>query len=138
MTCAQSCCDAHARDCQNFENMQEEFVHAHLNKPYMKIVDRVFLSLLNIGGEVEKLEAGTMSEVVRPRGRSHILLFSAVGYAIALFLLIVVLAQFPSVRGASPQEEKGNKRITSNTSLNRCEGIESVPNMNKRHCTVSY
>ena len=75
--------------CQNFENVMEEFVHAHLNKPYMEIVDRVFP---NIGGEVEKSEAGTMSEVVRPRGRSHILLFSAVGCAIALFLLIVVLA----------------------------------------------
>ena len=90
--CAQSYCDAHARDCQNFKNVKEEFLHAHLNKPYMKIVDRVFLSLLNIGGDVEKLEAGTMSEVVRPRGRSHILLFSAVGCAIALFLLIVVVA----------------------------------------------
>ena len=83
MTCAQSCCDAHARDCQ------EEFVHAHLNRPYTKIVDRVFL---NIGGDLEKLEAGSMSEVVRPRGRSHILLFSAVGCAIALFLLIVVVS----------------------------------------------
>ena len=67
----------------------EEFVHAHLNKPYMKIADRVFP---NIWVEVEKSEAGTMSEVVRPRGRSHILLFSAVGCAIALFLLIVVVA----------------------------------------------
>ena len=104
--------------CQNFENVMEEFVHAHLNKPYMKIVDRVFP---NIGGEVQKSEAGTMSEVVRPRGRSHILLFSAVGCAIALFLLIVVVAQFPSVPGVSPQEEKGNKRTTSNTSLKRCE-----------------
>ena len=37
---------------------------------------------------------------------------------------------FPSVPGASSQEEKGNKRTTSNTSLKRCEGIESVPNMN--------
>ena len=105
----------------------EEFVHAHLNKPYMKTVDRVFP---NIGGEVEKSEAGTMSEVVLPRRRSYILLFSAVGCAIALFLLIVVVAQFPSVPDASPQEEKGNKRTTSNTSLKRCEGIESVPNMN--------
>ena len=42
----------------------EEFVHAHLNKPFMKIVDRVFPNIL---GEVEKSEAGTMSEVVRPR-----------------------------------------------------------------------
>ena len=75
--------------CQEFENVTEEFVHAHLNKPYMEIVDRVFP---NIGGDVEKSEAGTVSEVVHPRGRSHILLFSAVGCAVALLLLIVILA----------------------------------------------
>ena len=80
---------ARERQCQEFENVIEEFVHAHLNKPYMKIVERVFP---NIGGDVEKSEAGTVSEVVRPRGRNHILIFSAVGCAIALFLLIVVVA----------------------------------------------
>ena len=75
--------------CQEFENVMEEFVHAHLNKPYMVIVDRVFP---NIGGDVEKSEAGTVSEVVRPREKSNILLFSVVGCAIALLLLIVILA----------------------------------------------
>ena len=75
--------------CQESENMMEEFVHAHLNKPYMVIVDRVFP---NIGGDVEKSEAGTVSELVRPRGKSNILLFSAVGCTIALLLLIVILA----------------------------------------------
>ena len=79
---------------------------------------------------MEKLEAGTMSEVVRPRGRSHILLFSAVGCAIALFLLIVVVAFLVCRVRVLMQEEKGNKRTTSNTSLKRCEGIESEPNMN--------
>ena len=74
--------------CQEFENVMEEFVHAHLNKPYMEIVDRLFP---NIGGDVEKSGAGTVSEVVRPRGGNHILIFSAVGCAIALFLLIVVV-----------------------------------------------
>ena len=74
--------------CQEFENVMEEFVHAHLNKPYMEIVDRLFP---NIGGDVEKSEAGTVSEVVRPRGGNHVLIFSAVGCAIALFLLIVVV-----------------------------------------------
>ena len=73
--------------------------------------------------------AGRVGKSLVHRGRSHILLFSAVGCATALFLLIVEVAQFPSVPGASPQEEKGNKRTTSNTSLKRCEGIESVPNM---------
>ena len=75
--------------CQKFENVMEEFVHAHLNKPYMEIVERVFP---NIGGDVEKSEAGTVSEVVRPREKSNILLFSVVGCAIALLLLIVILA----------------------------------------------
>ena len=75
--------------CQEFENVMEEFVHAHLNKPYMVIVDRVFP---NIGGDVEKSEAGTVSEVVRPREKSNILLFSVVGCALALLLLIVILA----------------------------------------------
>ena len=75
--------------CQEFENVMEEFVHAHLNKPYMVIVDRVFP---NIGGDVEKSEAGTVSEVVRPQGKSNIFLFSAVGCAVALLLLIVILA----------------------------------------------
>ena len=75
--------------CQKFENVMEEFVHAHLNKPYMEIVERVFP---NMGGDVEKTEAGTVSEVVRPREKSNILLFSVVGCAIALLLLIVILA----------------------------------------------
>ena len=75
--------------CQSFENVMEEFVHAHLNKPYMEIVDRAFP---NMGGDVEKSEAGTMAELVRSRGRSQIPLFIAVGCAIALFLLIVLVA----------------------------------------------
>ena len=75
--------------CQSFENVMGEFVHTHLNKPYMEIVERVFP---NIGGDVEKSEAGTVSEVVRPREKSNILLFSVVGCAIALLLLIVILA----------------------------------------------
>ena len=77
--------------CQEFENVMEEFVHAHLNKPYMEIVERVFP---NIGGDLEKSEAGTVSEVVRPREKSNILLFSVVGCALALLLLIVILAAF--------------------------------------------
>ena len=74
--------------CQEFENVIEEFVHAHLNKPYMEIVDRLFPKM---GGDVEKSEAGTVSEVVRPRAGNHVLIFSAVGCAIALFLLIIVV-----------------------------------------------
>ena len=79
---------ARERQCQEFENLIEEFVHAHLNKPYMEIVDRLFPKM---GGDVEKSEAGTVSEVVRPRGGNHVLIFSAVGCAIALFLLIIVV-----------------------------------------------
>ena len=76
----------HEGQCQEFENIIEEFVHAHINKPYMEIVEHVFP---NIGGDVEKSEAGTVSEVVRTRGRSHVLcsLTSAMLYSIALTLM---------------------------------------------------
>lgn len=93
--------------CQKFENLVEEFVHAHLNKTYMAIVDRVFP---NIGGDVEKSEAGTISEVVRPRGRSHIIgvVFSAVGVAVALALVIVIIA-FPFRRKRFIKKKKEMK-----------------------------
>ena len=47
-------------ECKKFENIVEEFVHEHLNKKYVLIVERVFP---NLGGDANK--AGTVSEVVR-------------------------------------------------------------------------
>ena len=89
--------------CQKFENVMEELVHEHLNKTYVVIVDRVFP---NMGGDVKTSEAGTISEVVRPRGRSHIVIFSAVGCAVALVLVIVVIAVLlHRVRGIRKKKE---------------------------------
>ena len=99
--------------CQEFENLIEEFVHAHLNKPYMKIVDRVFP---NIGGDVEKSEAGTVSEVVRPQGRCHILIFSTACCAIPLFLLIVNLAALMYCLRVLKKKIQNNKETTSDPS----------------------
>ena len=73
--------------CQGFENVMAEFVHDHLNEQYVEVVERVFP---NMGGDVDKEQAGTMTEVVRPKGSSHIVLFSAVGGAIVLVLIIAV------------------------------------------------
>ncbi|XP_078373275.1 uncharacterized protein LOC144656904 [Oculina patagonica] len=73
--------------CQGFENVIEDFVHDHLNKEYVEIVERVFP---NMGGDVEKDQAGTITEVVLPQKRSHIVLFSAVGGAMVMLLIVAV------------------------------------------------
>ncbi len=73
--------------CQAFENEMEEFVHQHLNQEYVKVVDRVFP---HMGGDVNKEQAGTITEVVRPKGSSYIVLFAAVGSAMVVVLAIAV------------------------------------------------
>ena len=80
-----------ARDgkCQQFEKVMAEFVREHVNKKYVYIVDVVFP---NMGGDVSKEEAGTISETVRPKGMSSLLLISAVGSAIVGFLLVLLVA----------------------------------------------
>ena len=75
--------------CQKFENVMEEFVHEHMNPKYRVIVDHIFP---NIGGDVEKSENGTISELVRPQEKSHTLLLLAVGSAIAMVLIILAAA----------------------------------------------
>ena len=77
--------------CQKFEKVVEEFVHEHLNPKYRVIVDHMFP---NIGGDVEKSETGTITELVRPQKKSNALLFLAVGSAIAIVLIIVAAAFF--------------------------------------------
>ena len=64
--------------CQALENVMTEFVHGHLNKEYVVLVERVFS---NMGGTVSKQQAGTIAEVVRPQESSHIMLFSVAGSA---------------------------------------------------------
>jgi len=74
-------------ECQAFENVMNEFVHDHLNKEYVVVVERVFP---NMGGDVNKQQAGTITEVVRPRKSSHTVLFSVVGSAMGVLLIIAV------------------------------------------------
>jgi len=74
-------------ECQGFENVVNEFVHDHVNSKYAEIIVREFP---NMGGDVSKQQAGTISEVVRPQESSHILLFSIFGSAMVVLLIIAV------------------------------------------------
>lgn len=80
-----------ARDgkCQQFENWMAEFIREHVNQKYLPIVKDVFP---NMGGDVTKEEAGTISETVRPKGMRSIMFMAAVGSAIAGFMLILLVA----------------------------------------------
>ena len=95
-----------ARDgkCQQFENVTAEFVREHVNKKYVYIVDVVFP---NMGGDVSKEEAGTISETVRPKETRSILLISAVGSAIVGFLLVLLVAAILYRKRYS----RGNKKL---------------------------
>lgn len=79
-------CSRHDR-CQALENVMADFVHGHLNREYVEIVERVFP---NMGGDVNKQQGGTITEVVRPRKSSHTVLFSVVGSAMVVLLIIAV------------------------------------------------
>lgn len=89
--CTQLLRCAREGQCQRFEKVVEEFVHEHLNPKYRVIVDHMFP---NIGGDVERSETGTITELVRPQKKSNALLFLAVGSAIAIVLIIVAAAFF--------------------------------------------
>lgn len=60
-----------------------------MNKKYVVIAEDVFP---NMGGDVSKEEAGTITETVRPKGMRSIMITVAVGGAIAGFLLVVLIA----------------------------------------------
>ncbi|XP_068727704.1 uncharacterized protein [Montipora capricornis] len=74
-------------ECQKFEKIMEEFVHEHLNRKYVVMVESAFP---NMGGDVDKDETGTITEVVREKGTNNVVLFSAVGCAVAGLLIAVV------------------------------------------------
>ena len=65
-----------------------EFVHGHLNRDYVVLVERGFP---NLGGDVSKQQAGTIAEVVRPQESSHIVLFS-VAISVMVVILIILIA----------------------------------------------
>ena len=89
--------------CQGFEKVMKDFVQEHLNKKYAEIVERVFP---NIGGDVDKEQAGTMTEVVRQQESSHIVLFSAVCSAMVLLLIVAVAVLLYRGRMLKKAEEK--------------------------------
>ena len=104
---------ARERQCQKFEKIMEEFVHEHLNPKYRVIVDQMFP---NIGGDVEKSQTGTITELVRPQEKSNTLLFLTVGSAIAM-VLIIVAAAFLVRRAKVTRKEKTAKDLTQATIL---------------------
>ena len=72
-------------ECQEFENVMKEFVRNHVNSKYADIVERQFP---NMGADVSKQQTGTITEVVRPQESSHIVLFSILGSAMVVLLII--------------------------------------------------
>ena len=89
-------------DCQGFENVMKEFVHDHVNSKYAEIVEREFP---NMGGDVSKQQAGTITEVVRPQESSHIVLFSIFGSAMVALLIIAVAVVAYRVRMKKTKKE---------------------------------
>ena len=89
--------------CQEFENVMKEFVDGHLNKEYVEIVERVFP---NMGGDVNKQQAGTITEVVRPQKSSHIVLLSVVGSAMVVLLIIAVAVLVYRTQMVKEKEER--------------------------------
>ena len=74
--------------CQRFEAVMEEFVRDHLNKKYVKVVKREFP---NMGGDVNKHQAGTITEVVRSQHEgSHLIVFVTLGSAMVVLMIIAV------------------------------------------------
>ena len=93
-------CSCHDR-CQALENVMTEFVHEHLNKEYVVVVERVFP---NMGGDVSKHQAGTITEVVRLQESSQMVLFSVFGSAMVALLILAVA--FVLYRGRKKAEKE--------------------------------
>ncbi|XP_015776401.1 PREDICTED: uncharacterized protein LOC107354430 [Acropora digitifera] len=99
--------------CQKFEKVVKEFVHEHMNPKYRVIVDHMFP---NIGGDVEKSETGTITELVRPQKKSNPLLFLVVGSAVAM-VLIIIAAAFLVRRARVTRKAKTTTDLTQVTFL---------------------
>ena len=101
-------------ECQEFENVMKEFVHNHVNSKYAEIVQRQFP---NMGGDVSKQQAGTITEVVRPQESSHIVLFSIVGSAMVALLIIAVAVVAYRVRMKKTKKELPFKSDANNSTV---------------------
>ena len=81
---------AREEQCQKFEQVMQGFVFEHLNSPYLERMLRLYP---NLGSDVNKVPAGTISEVVRSHDRSSeqlIVALIAAGGAMMLLLIIAV------------------------------------------------
>ena len=85
-----------------------EFVHEHLNKEYVEIVERVFP---NMGGDVSKNQAGTITEVVRLQESSQIVLFFAFGSAMVTLVIIAVALLLYRARMKAKKELEPKKAV---------------------------
>ena len=94
--------------CQALENVMAEFVHGHLNKEYVETVERVFP---NVGGDVSKHHAGTITEVVRLQESSQIVLFSVFGGTMVTLLIIVVALLLYRARVKAKKEQDSKKAL---------------------------
>ena len=94
--------------CQSLENVMAEFVHGHLNKEYVEVVERVFP---NMGGDVSKHQAGTITEVVRLQESSQKVLFSVFGSTMVTLLIIVVALLLYRARVKAKKELEPKKAL---------------------------
>ena len=94
--------------CQALENVMAEFVHGHLNKEYVEVVERVFP---NMGGDVSKKQAGTITEVVRLQESNQIMLFSVFGSAMVTLLIIAVAILLYRARVKAEKELEPKKAL---------------------------
>ena len=85
-----------------------EFVHGHLNKEYVEVVERVFP---NMGGDVSKKQAGTITEVVRLQESNQIMLFSVFGSAMVTLLIIAVAILLYRARVKAEKELEPKKAL---------------------------
>ena len=92
--------------CQPFENVMAEFVYGHLNREYVEIVERLFP---NMGGDVNKQQAGTITEVVRLQESSRIVLFSVFGSTVVVLLIIAVAVLLYRARVKAEKEPEPKK-----------------------------
>ena len=95
-------------ECQEFENVMKEFVHNHVNSKYAEIVQRQFP---NMGGDVSKQQAGTITEVVRLQESSQIVLFAVFGSAMVALLVIAVALLLYRARMKAEKEQEPKKTV---------------------------
>ena len=88
--------------------MMTAFVHNHLDKQYAEIVKGAFP---NMGGDVDEQQAGTITEVVRPKGSSPKVLFSAIGGTMGLILIIAVAVAVIVYRGRMMKKKEEKKLL---------------------------